>query len=119
MKRPNHNWINDWEIGEMGSRESKISNELINIFIKFWNELNLDDKSKSTQNRYSASLHALGGYLVEYSIDEECLNMNTTEILNANVGPDEGPLIHHDDEKWQNEIDMVCRQLFKYIVKNV
>lgn len=24
------------------------------------------------------------------------------------------PLIYHDNEDWQNEIDMVCRKLYKY-----
>jgi len=83
----------------------------------FWDEEQLDGKSLTTRNRYSASLHALGGYLVKRGISGEDLNKTAYEMLSEYVGPDDGPLIYHHNEDWQNEVDMVCRKIYKQINK--
>jgi hypothetical protein len=32
--------------------------------------------------------------------------------------PDEGPLVYHGNESWQDEFDMVCRKIYKYMKMN-
>ena len=112
---PNSTWINDWHIGENTKRETAVSAELIAIFTNFWNALRLDTKSKTTRNRYCSSLHAIGGYLVEQAISGEGADMTTQELLSKHIGPDDGPLINYDEEAWQNDVDTVCRKLYKYL----
>jgi len=113
--KPNSKWIDDWRIGEEPSRESQIANALLEVFVDFWDSNALGDKSKTTMNRYSVALHALGGYLVEQSISEGGLDKTIDELLSEYVGPYDGPLICHDNEVWQEEIDMVCRKLHKHL----
>ena len=48
---------------------------------------------------------------------EEDLNKTPEELLEEYIGPDEGPLVHQDDETWQNELDTVCRKIYKYMQK--
>ena len=115
MKKPNITWIKDWRISTIPSREVHVSKELIEIFNKFWEITNLDQKSKSTINRYSCAFHRLGGYLVEQSILEENMDKTSIELLLENVSSFEGPLIYHDNEQWQNEFDTVCRRLYKHL----
>jgi hypothetical protein len=115
--RPNAKWIGDWEIGVKPSREGKISIDLLNFFMDFWDQGQLEGKSKTTRNRYSASLHALGGYLVKQGISDQNLNKTAYELLSEHVGADDGPLIYHDNEDWQKELDMVCRKIYKHIRK--
>ena len=117
MKKPNENWINDWIIGENTQREKEISSVLVKCFIEFWEKQSFEIKSKATINRYYNSLHALGGYIVEHSIEDDCLSKTAIELLNESIGHDDGPLIYQDNENWQNELDMVCRKLYKYIQK--
>ncbi len=112
---PNSTWIKDWLIGENPKREMAVSTELIAIFAKFWNALGLDTKSKTTRNRYSSSLQTIGRYLVEQAISDEGADVTTRELLSEHIGPDDGPLIHHYEEAWQNEVDTVCRKLYKYL----
>ena len=69
--KPNSKWIEEWQIGEKPSIEKEIAKDLLHIFVDFWDKQNLDKKSKTTRNRYSSSLHALGGYLVEHAISED------------------------------------------------
>lgn len=114
---PNSKWTKDWQIGEDPSREKKVSDDLIRLFIDFWKCQGLDKKSKTTKNRYSGSLHSIGGYLVEQAISDDGVDKTTQELLSEHIGPFEGPLICHDNETWQNEIDMVSRKLHKYLKK--
>ena len=114
---PNIKWIEDWRIGENPSREKDVSKDLISIFSDFWNDVGLDKKSKTTRNRYAGGLHAIGGYLVEQAISDDDSAKTALELLAKHIGPYEGPLIHHDNEIWQEEIDMVCRKLYKYTLK--
>ncbi|WP_045221971.1 hypothetical protein [Desulfonatronum thioautotrophicum] len=115
MTKPDHAWIADWKVGENSERERKISKELVECFREFWVALDLDGKAKTTRNRYSNALHALGGYLVEKAISEDGLLMTTNELLSEHIDSVGGPLIHHDEEAWQDEIDMVCRKLSKHL----
>ena len=45
------------------------------------------------------------------------MNKTAYEMLSEYVGPDDGPLIYHHNEDWQNEVDMVCRKIYKQINK--
>jgi len=90
---------------------------LLDCFIHFWIMEKLDKKSKTTRNRYSNSLHALGGYLVERAISTEDSDKTANELLYEYISPDDGPLIYHDNEDWQDELDMVCRKIYKHIKK--
>ena len=113
--KPNVKWIDDWRLGPKPSREHKFAADLLDYFADFWDKEKLDEKSKTTKNRYSNSLHTLGGYLVEQAIPEEDLDKTARELLLRYVGPNEGPLIYHDDEDWQYELDRVCRKIYKYM----
>ncbi len=112
---PNNKWINDWKIGENPSREKNVSEDLLEIFIDFWKTQGLEEKSKTTRNRYSGALHSIGGYVIEQAISEDGADMTTKELLFEHIGPYEGPLICQDNETWQDEIDMVSRKLHKYM----
>jgi hypothetical protein len=113
--KPNRKWIKDWEIGIDESRENDISAKLLVHFENFWIDQKIDDKSKSTKNRYSGALHSLGGYIVEQSLEDEDKHKTAEELLFEYIGPYDGPLIHHDNEDSQNEIDMVSRKFYKYM----
>ncbi|HEA68459.1 hypothetical protein LCGC14_2419610 [marine sediment metagenome] len=112
---PNSKWIKDWQIGENPSREKEVSNDLFRLFTDFWKSEGLDEKGKTTKNRYSGALHSIGGYLVEQAISDDDADKTSQELLSEHIGPYDGPLICHDNEAWQNEIDMVSRKLHKYM----
>ena len=116
--KPNEEWIEDWRIGVDPAREREVATELVSLFAEFWNVQTLDDKSKTTRYRYSGGLHALGGYLVEQAISDDGLGMTADQLVSEHVGDDGGPLIAHDDEAWQDEIDMVCRKLCRHMTRN-
>jgi len=116
--KPNNEWLNDWSVGVNPKMERQLSRDLLKIFVEFWKNQHLDEKSKTTKNRYSNALHALGGYLVEQSTYIENMDITAHEILFEHIDPDGGPLIYHDNEDWQKEIDMVCRKLYKHLKKN-
>ncbi len=115
MTKPELFWIDDWAIGEEPEREQMISEELLECFRAFWDAQELDGKAKTTRNRYSDALHALGGYLVKEAISEDGIPMTINELLAEHIDFAGGPLIHHDEEAWQDEIDMVCRKLHKHL----
>ena len=116
--KPNRRWLEDWQVGENPAREIQIADDLLKIFNEFWTYKSLDEKSKTTRKRYADALHALGGYLVENSFfGEDDLSKTADELIAAYVDSDGGPLIHVYHERWQNEIDMVCCELHKFINK--
>ena len=115
--KPNSSWVAEWKCGLDPSREKAIASELLKVFTKFWAKQKLDDKSKTTRNRYAAALHALGGYLMDRAMRENGLHKTADDLLFEHVTPLEGPLIHYDNEAWQDELDMVCRKLYKYMEK--
>lgn len=112
---PNNKWIEDWQMGVNPSREKQISLELFGVLTDFWKAQGLDEKAKTTKNRYSGALHSIGGYLVEQAISDDGTGKSAQELLSEHIGPYDGPLICHDNETWQNEIDMVSRKLHKYL----
>ena len=114
--KPDPSWIHDWKVGINNEREKAVSQELVTLFAAFLEETGIYQKSKKTQYRYESSLHALGGFLVEKAVwgDED---KTTRELLTKYVDPYEGPLIFQDKESWQEEVDMVCRKLYKYLHK--
>ena len=116
--KPERKWIDDWLIGLAPARERKVSNGFISLFADFWKKQALDGKAKTTRNRYSAALHAIGGYLVEQAISEDGKNKTCYELVAEHIGPYDGPFIHHDNELWQDEVDMVSRKLYKYMKNN-
>ena len=115
--KPHAKWIDDWQTGVKPSREDQISIDLLNFFMDFWDKEKLEEKSKTTRNRYSASLHVLGGYLVEQAISDEDSDKTAYELLSEYIGPEDGPLIYLENEDWQDEVDMVCRKIYKHIKK--
>lgn len=114
--KPANEWVTEWQYGVNPEQEKKASEELLVIFREFWDRASLDEKSKSTKQRYSAALHALGGYLVEDAGEGHRGNKSILEFINCHIDTEGGPLIHHDNEAWQNELDTVCRKLYKYVV---
>ena len=116
--KPTNNWIEDWSCGEKPKLEQKTAEELIIILDKFWNWAKLESKSKTTKQRYSAALHSLGGYLVEEAGNGFRDNKEIREFLEEYIDSEGGPLIHHDDDLWQNELDTACRKLYKYLLAN-
>lgn len=113
--KPTNDWITDWRYGVTPSQEEKTSEELLEIFQDFWVWANLETKSKSTKQRYSAALRALGGYLVEETRSGHRDSKTIREFLKGYIDSGDGPLIYHDNEAWQNELDTVCRRLYKYL----
>lgn len=45
-----------------------------------------------------------------------CGSKTTHEFLKGYIDKGNGPLIHHDNDAWQNELDAVCRRLYKYLL---
>lgn len=114
--KPTNNWIEDWSYGAKPRHEEKTAEELIRILEEFWDWAKLESKSKTTKQRYSAALHALGDYLVKETGNGFRANKGIREFLEEYIDSEGGPLIHHDDELWQNELDAVCRKLYKYLL---
>jgi len=56
---PNDKWINDWMFGEDPSKEKLLGKDFLEIFTKFWEKTDLDNKLKSAKNRYTSALHAI------------------------------------------------------------
>ena len=114
--KPVLQWTEDWEIGIDISKESEISRQVLDLFIRFWNDEGIEEKSKSTLNRYRAALISLGSYIVEQSISEEGIEKTAKELLLMSIDDEGGPLLFQDEKTWQNELDMVCRKLHNYYV---
>lgn len=112
--KPEESWIRDWRIGVSPAREGEIAKELLRIFRQFWQWGELDRKSKTTQQRYGGALHALGGWAVEKTVDDNG-PINVHELLSVATSGGDGPLIYLDREEWQRELDTVCRKLYKFL----
>jgi len=114
--KPTLQWTDDWEIGIDIPKESEIAQQVLDLFVEFWDDERIEEKSKSTLNRYRAALMSLGGYVVEQSISEEGKKKTAKELLLTCIDDEGGPYIFQDEETWQNELDMVCRKLHKYYI---
>jgi hypothetical protein len=79
--KPTIEWTEGWEIGIDISRENKISLNILDLFVDFWEQESISEKSKSTLNRYRAALQSLGGYVVEQSVSEEGIGSSAQELL--------------------------------------
>jgi len=112
---PREEWIEAWMAGVDVARERKLARDLLNVFRAFWEDEDLSAASKSTRNRYSGSLHALGGYLVARGIEVDHVAKSAHELLIEAIDLDEGPMIHFDNEAWQAELDTTCRRLYRYM----
>ena len=99
--KPNRQWIDDWRIGIKPSRENRISTELLDFFLDFWVAEKLDEKSKTTRNRYAASLHALAGYLVEKAVHDDDSGKTAYGLLSEYISPEEGPLVYYRAREWE------------------
>lgn len=115
--KPTKQWIKDWRYGVDTKPEKRVSEGFIKIFTGFWIWANVDTKSKTTQQRYSTALHALGGYLIAQIGNGANVSGTTQEFLAGYLDAGEGPLIHHHNESWQNELGTVCRKLYKYMTR--
>jgi site-specific recombinase XerC len=108
-------WIQDWKYGVAPAKEREISAGLLRIFRQFWDWAELDQKSKTTQQRYSNSLHALGGWAVEMAAEDDS-KIEAFQILVEATSAGDGPLIYWDREEYQKELDTVCRKLYKFLM---
>jgi hypothetical protein len=115
---PQYSWKTEWRLGVDTRFESKIGEEIIEVFSAFWRDEGIGERSKSTRQRYEGALHALGGYLVQKAVEREESQRSGREMVRSAVEADEGPLIHLDNLSWQQELDTVCRRLNKYLQKN-
>lgn len=113
--KPTKEWVADWHYGVEPKLERKTSEELLIIFDEFWSWASLEEKSKSTRQRYSGALHSLGGYIVEEAANGKRGDESIQAFLKRYIDTGDGPLIHQDNEAWQNELDTVCRKLYKYV----
>lgn len=112
---PNSSWLNDWTTDDSDKHSHHLADELVTIFLKFWDTLCLSSKSKTTQYRYSSALHALGGHLVHIAPIQETKVDSTRLFLLENISREGGPLIFYREETWQNELDTVCKKLHKHL----
>jgi hypothetical protein len=112
--KPTEAWITDWRYGVTPAKEREISSELLRIFQEFWRWAELDQKSKTTKQRYSGALHALGGWVAQKAAEEGAAIDAHQLLIEATSGGD-GPLIYMDREEWQKEVDMVSRKLSKFL----
>ncbi len=110
-------WIEDWRIYDDCHQTSK---SLVETFDGFLTYLKNEKKiAKRTIKKHETSCHALGGYIVNDLYNNELPSGDISKFGKELIlGYDiqfEAPLIHHDNESWQNEIDATCRQLYKYL----
>lgn len=74
---------------------------------------------RKTLKKHETSCHALGGYIINdlydsYTPSGDKLKFGEELLLAYDIRY-EAPLIHHDRESWQNEVDATCRQLYKFL----
>lgn len=116
--KPCPDWKTNWICGIDVKKENELADSFIFVFSRFWLDLKIDNKSKKTQRRYSNALKSLGGYLIKQAVSHDELNCPPLNLLMNSLTPFEGPLIYFDNEAWQDEIDLVCRKLYKHIESN-
>ena len=58
--KPILQWTEDWEIGIDIPKESDISKQVLDLFVEFWSDAEIEEKPKSTLNRYRADLIIIG-----------------------------------------------------------
>ena len=110
-------WIEDWKISDDCYQTSKSLVEVFNSFLSYLK--NTKKLAKRTIKRHESSCHPLGGYIVNdlynaFSSTGDVSKFGKELLIDYDIQY-EGPLIHHNNENWQNEIDATCRQLYKFI----
>lgn len=114
--KPSDAWIDDWLTDADSESAKSLSVRMIALFADFWIWADLDNKGKTTRERYAGGLHVLGGYLLEEVRNGVEVPATAEDFLKGYVDAGDGPLVHPDNEQWQAELDTVCRKLYKYLV---
>lgn len=112
---PCDKWTSDWTFGVKQKREKEISSEIIILFKAFWGYQSIEEMSPTSKRRYSAALHALGGYIVEQAVKPENYKLSALDLLYKEIDKTGGHLVYFDEESWQKELDTVCKKLYKFI----
>lgn len=106
----------DWSIC---TEDEILLEKIIPVFEAYLKNILDKGVSKSTFNRHKSACHALGGYIVGkiygYGDDAFSGNESGEEILLHYIDENGGPLIHHDNETWQREVDAMCKKLFCFL----
>ncbi len=107
------NWDQDWSIYK---EDRNLSKKIIPIFESYLINILEKGVSKKTINRHKNACHALGGYIIGeiygYGNNPFSGNENGEQIILHYIDENGGPLVHHDNETWQKEVDAMCRKLF-------
>ncbi|NOZ54183.1 MAG: hypothetical protein GXP08_13815 [Gammaproteobacteria bacterium] len=111
-----HDWGKNWQISKDGIHLSK---KITPVFELYLSDLADSGVSKKTFNRQKNACYALGSYIIGevYGYENDTFSETQTgvDILLHYIDQFEGPLVYHDNELWQKELDSVCRKLFKTI----
>lgn len=114
------NWDKDWHIEK---DDYEISNKIIPIFDSYLRELEKRNVSKKTFKRHQDACFSLGDYIIGkifgYQTDSFKPNDTGEKILLHYIDEYEGPLVHHDNESWQRELDATCKKLYKHIKQRI
>ena len=109
-------WSKDWSIG---NEDLWLSEKITPVFESYLSSLADNGVAKKTFNRHKNACHALGGYIIGevfgYENDTFTKKQTGTDVLLHYIDEDGGPLVYHDNELWQKELDTTCRILFKNI----
>jgi hypothetical protein len=110
--------VKTWIVGLDNDQEIRLATALAQVFSDFLDSIDIAKKSEKTRRRYLNALDGLGGYLVAdvFNHDNYEHSIDAFDLLNQTIYPDDGPLIFQD-VSWQNEVDVVCRKLYKYLHK--
>ena len=111
------NFEESWKRGVDPDLEASVMKDLIVIFESFWLHNNIKEKSKTTQRRRLSSFCFLGSYVVDAFIEGEISSV--IDYFSDETMKYGGPLIHHDDEQAQSEIDTTCKQIHKFLTANL
>ena len=52
---------------------------------------------------------------MEQATLDDDLDNTADDLLSKYIDSDGGPLIYYDNESWQDEVDMVCRKIYKHM----
>jgi hypothetical protein len=110
-------WAEAWEISKADIR---IGKALTEEFKKFLIELIEKGRAKKTIKNHAIYLWVLGGELIRIiNGDESERRLSAKKLILKNVDDSGGPYwCHVYDEAEHDRYDSVCRQFFKFFVKN-
>ena len=110
-------WEEDWKISD---QDYQLSNKLLPILEDYLVSLKEKGVSKTTFNRHKAACHALGGFIINDVFNYQRNSFPEDEtgkgILLHYIDTEGGPLIHHDEETWQRELDAACKKFYKFLI---